>query len=96
MASRNSKSRGGLKQEQGAAAQEEKIIWETIKVDMMRAHVLKKESDELFTSIKDSKASFGGDWKSMFLSVRRHLPPSTFYVFSPLYDSLCGRQLDTA
>lgn len=67
MAARNNRPRTGFsKPEQGAAAQEERDMWERVKADMMRAHGLKKQSDELEKQVIQIKARTGGDWKSMF------------------------------
>lgn len=65
MAARNNRPRTGFaKPEQGAAAQEERDMWERVKADMMRAHGLKKQSDELEKQVLQMKARTGGDWKS--------------------------------
>lgn len=67
MAARNNRPRMGFpKPEQGAAAQEERDMWERVKVDMMRANGLKKQSDELEKQLIQMKARIGGDWKSRF------------------------------
>lgn len=55
---------GFPKPEQGAAAQEERDMWERVKVDMMRANGLKKQSDELEKQLLQMKARIGSDWKS--------------------------------
>lgn len=69
MAARNNRPRTGFKPEQGAAAQEERNMWETIKSDMMRANSLQKQSNELVKQLNNLKARCGNDWKSMFVSV---------------------------
>ena len=82
MASRNSKPRTNSRPEQGAAAQEERNMWEIIKADMLRAHGLKKQSDDLFKLVNDAKAKVGGDWKSRFDPVL-YIPPvsHSFHAF---------------
>ena len=67
MAARNNRPRMGFsKPEQGAAAQEERDMWERVKADMMRANGLKRQSDELEKQIIQVKAKIGVDWKSKF------------------------------
>lgn len=41
-------------------------MWERVKADMMRAHGLKKQSDELEKQLVHMKVRIGGDWKSRF------------------------------
>jgi hypothetical protein len=76
MAARNNRPRAGFaKPEQGAAAQEEMNMWETIKADMMRAHNLKTQSDEKMRQQNELKARIGDLRKSKFMSVLRMSNP---------------------
>lgn len=91
MAARNNRPRMGFsKPEQGAAAQEERDMWERVKADMMRANGLKKQSDELEKQLIQMKARISGDWKSTFnltFGLVLHFVRSLRYI-APLIVSL--------
>ena len=86
MAARNNRPRMGFpKPEQGAAAQEERDMWERVKVDMMRANGLKKQSDELEKQLVQMKARIGGDWKS-----RYKFDDLSHFAFCTSHEAYCG------
>lgn len=60
-------------------------MWERVKVDMMRANGLKKQSDELEKQLSQMKARIGGDWKSRFnltVGLISHFLRSSVYIAS--------------